>query len=179
VSNWVRLLIITGSMGAGKTTVMSEASDLLARRGLVHAALDFDGLAIGHFPAHTHVNPRQLAIANLDSIWRNALDAAATALLLAAAVESRTELGQLRSVLRPHDLVVCRLRAPVATMQDRLRVREPGILQSDFLRRASDLEAVLDKASIEDFSLTNEHRSVTDVAHEMLVRAGWLDEDLR
>jgi hypothetical protein len=177
VSNQVRLLIITGSMGAGKTTAMSEASDLLAQRGLVHAALDFDGLAIGHFLAH--VNPRQLAIANLGSIWRNALDAGTTALLLAAAVESRTEFDQLRSVLRPHNVAVCRLRASVATMQDRLRVREPGILQSDFLRRASDLEAVLDKASIEDFSLTNEHRSVTDVAHEMLVRAGWLDEDPR
>src|SRR5688500_7102899 len=36
----VRVLVITGSMGAGKTTVMGEVSDLLAARGVRHAALD-------------------------------------------------------------------------------------------------------------------------------------------
>src|SRR5262249_32085062 len=43
-----RLLVITGSMGAGKTTVMAEAGDLLSARGVVHAAIDLDGLAIAH-----------------------------------------------------------------------------------------------------------------------------------
>jgi predicted ATP-binding protein involved in virulence len=38
------LLIITGTMGAGKTTVLGEASDILALRGIVHAAIDLDAL---------------------------------------------------------------------------------------------------------------------------------------
>ena len=38
------LLIVTGTMGAGKSTVLGEASDILAGRGLVHAAIDVDAL---------------------------------------------------------------------------------------------------------------------------------------
>ena len=36
------LLIISGSMGAGKTNVLSEASDLLSLAGIAHAAIDLD-----------------------------------------------------------------------------------------------------------------------------------------
>ena len=36
------LLIITGTMGAGKTTVLAEASDILTLRHVVHAAIDLD-----------------------------------------------------------------------------------------------------------------------------------------
>jgi len=174
VSTRVRLLIVTGSMGAGKTTALGEASDVLAQREFVHAALDFDGLALGRFPAN--MNRREMAIANLVSIWRNFREAGTTALLLAAAVETRTELDQLRSVVRPDETVCCRLRASIATMEARVRVREPGILQPHFVRRVRDLDAVLDAAAIEDFWVANEDRSVTEVAREMLVRAHWLED---
>ena len=33
----VPLLVISGSMGTGKTTVLSEASDLLSEAGIAHA----------------------------------------------------------------------------------------------------------------------------------------------
>ena len=36
------MLIIRGSMGAGKTSVLGEASDLLALRHITHAAIDLD-----------------------------------------------------------------------------------------------------------------------------------------
>src|SRR5690349_23304571 len=43
------VLVISGSMGAGKTTVLGEASDLLAASGIEHAAIDLDTLSIGLF----------------------------------------------------------------------------------------------------------------------------------
>ena len=46
----MRVIVITGSMGSGKTTVLGEASDLLTARGVVHAAIDGDALANGHLP---------------------------------------------------------------------------------------------------------------------------------
>ena len=42
------LLIITGSMGSGKTSVLGEASDLLAGRHVIHAAIDLDILGLTH-----------------------------------------------------------------------------------------------------------------------------------
>jgi adenylate kinase len=49
------LLIITGTMGAGKTTVLGEASDILALRQIPHAAIDWTA---------SHIfRPQPLAIA--------------------------------------------------------------------------------------------------------------------
>jgi hypothetical protein len=44
------LLIITGAMGAGKTSVLGEASDLLTRRHIAHAAIDVDALGLAYLP---------------------------------------------------------------------------------------------------------------------------------
>jgi hypothetical protein len=45
------LLIITGTMGAGKTSALGEASDILARRQIAHCAIDLDTFGIGYLPA--------------------------------------------------------------------------------------------------------------------------------
>jgi hypothetical protein len=44
------LLIISGTMGAGKTSVLGEASDILALQGIPHAAIDWDALGVAHLP---------------------------------------------------------------------------------------------------------------------------------
>jgi chloramphenicol 3-O-phosphotransferase len=46
------LLIITGSTGTGKTSVLAEASDILALP-FVHAAVDLDALGLAHLPSET------------------------------------------------------------------------------------------------------------------------------
>jgi len=40
------MLIITGTMGASKTAVLAEPSDLLSQRQIVHAAIDLHGLGL-------------------------------------------------------------------------------------------------------------------------------------
>ena len=72
------------------------------------------------------------------------------------------------------EIVVCRLTAALATMERRLRVREPGMNQAKLLARARELQQVLDAAQVEDFTVVNDDRSVTAVALEVLERAGWL-----
>src|SRR5262249_20790868 len=78
----VRLLLITGTRGAGKTTLMAEASDVLIERGIVHAAIDLDTLGIGLVPpARTaDADPRadgkprtleDLMYRNLAVVWQN------------------------------------------------------------------------------------------------------------
>jgi hypothetical protein len=47
------LLIITGAMGAGKTSVLGEASDILARRQITHSAVDVDALGLAYLPTAT------------------------------------------------------------------------------------------------------------------------------
>jgi hypothetical protein len=59
-------------------------------------------------------------------------------------------------------------------MQERVQGRELGTSQSSYVARVAELNSILNDAHLEDFSLLNENRPVTDVAHEMLVRAEWL-----
>jgi len=173
LSERVPVLIISGSMGAGKTTVLSEASDLLAEVGISHGAIDLDWLGVMHPPQGTH--GEQLALANLAAVWPQYKTAGARRLLLASVVEDRAELQHYKVALPGAEIVVCRLIASSVTMQDRLRVREPGLFQPKALARSMELDSILSKARIENFVVYNDAgRPITEVAREVLTKAGWL-----
>jgi hypothetical protein len=73
------------------------------------------------------------------------------------------------------DIVVCRLTAPIATMEHRVRMREPGLWQQKYVARVAQLDGVLDAAGVEDFSLANDGtRAISVVAEEIVKRPGWL-----
>ena len=95
-------------------------------------------------------------------------------LVLAQAMEDRQQLDRLRDAVPGAQIVVCRLTATIPTMQSRVRSREPGMFRQQFVNHAATLDAILDEADLEDFAVVNEERSATDVAEEMLSRAGWL-----
>lgn len=169
----VPLLIISGSMGAGKTTVLSEASDLLAQAGVPHAAIDLDWLSVMH-PQQGQYG-LELALANLRAVWPNYVAAGAARLIVANVVEHEHELDLYRTAVPGARPIVCRLTAPFALMHQRLRVREPGMFQHQALARSTELDGILERAAIERFTVDNgPGRHVTDVAHEMLTRVGWL-----
>jgi hypothetical protein len=171
VRSRVQVLVVSGSMGAGNTTVLAEASDLLTTADVLHAAIDLDGLALGHLP---DAASEDLSIRNLTVVWNNYAAAGITKLLLGEAVDTIALRERLRHAIPAAEIIVCRLRASLETMQQRIRLREPGMLQERFVARVAELERLLDAGGVEDFSINNDGRPVTDVAREMLVRAGWL-----
>lgn len=167
----MKLLVLSGSMGSGKTTVMAEASDILAARGIVHAAIDLDALGIAHLPDGP---PDDLQYRNLAAVSANYAAAGVERLLIAVALEDHAMLDRVRMAVPAAEVVVCRLEAPLETLQRRVRLREPGMLQEKLVARAAELEALLDRTRIEDFRVDNEDGSLTKAANEMLARAGWL-----
>jgi hypothetical protein len=171
----VNVIVISGSMGSGKTTVLGEASDVLSAASIPHAAIDLDSIATALLPVD---RSRELADRNLAALYANMTAAGITYLLLAEAVEDAPALDRLRAAMPRSSVIVCRLIASVPTMQERLRLREPGMLQAQFLARSAELELILQRAALEAFTVANDGRSVTDVAREMLQRAGWIS-DLR
>ena len=169
----VPLLIISGSIGAGKTTVLSEASDLLAQAGISHAAIDLDWLTVMH--PQQDLYGQHLAIANLAAVWPNYVAAGAERLIVARVVEHEHELDHYRIAVPGARTVVCRLAAPLTLMHDRLRVREPGMFQDQALARSTKLASILERMAIEDFTVDNgPGRQLGEVACEVLTRAGWL-----
>jgi len=173
VSEGVPVLIISGSMGAGKTTVLSEASDLLVESGIPHGAIDLDWLGVMHPPQGAH--GERLVFANLAAVWPHYRSAGARRLLVACAVEDRAELQHYRRAIPGAEIVVCRLTASGVALQDRLRVREPGLFQPKALARSAELDSILRKAGVENFVVDNDvGRQVTEVAREVLTGADWL-----
>lgn len=166
-----RVLVISGSMGAGKTTAMGEASDLLSARQIVHAAFDLDALGVVLLP---EAQSGALHYRNLAAIYDNCRAAGIDRFLIAAAIESGESLRDLTASLDQATISVCRLIASVDTMVERLRTREVGMRQREFLERSAVLNAILDAASVEDFRIVNDARNITSVAEEMLVRANWI-----
>ena len=168
------MLIITGTMGAGKTTVLGEASDLLALRHIGHAAIDLDALGLAYLPST--VTNDGVMYSNLQSICRNYASIGVTRFLVARAIEDRAELELFRSVVSASNTVVCRLVASIETMQQRVKMRESGVSQREYVARVANLNSTLDGSRLEDFVVTSEGRSVTEVAQEMLVKAKWISQ---
>jgi adenylylsulfate kinase-like enzyme len=166
------LLIITGTMGAGKTTVLGEASDILASRHIAHAAIDLDALGVAHLPSSAGNDG--VMYRNLQSVCENYAALGVTRILVARAVENRTELEVCRRTVSAANTVVCRLSANIETMQQRVGARELGMLQHQYIFRVAELDVILERARLEDFTINNENRSPTETAHEMLVTAGWI-----
>ncbi len=173
VAHNLKVLVLSGSMGSGKTTVLGEASDLLGAAEILHAAIDLDTLASGHLPAAASDD---LLIRNLAAVCNNYAAAGITRLLLSEVLDTAAKREQLRQTIPGAEIVVCRLRATLDTMQQRIRLREPGMLQEQFVARIAELEASLDAGRVEDFSVQNDGQSITMVAREVLVRAGWFSK---
>jgi hypothetical protein len=166
------LLIITGAMGAGKTSVMGEASDILTLHRVAHAAIDVDALGLASLP--TNSGNDEVMYANLRSVCVNYASFGVTRFLLARALESRSELDRYREIVLAANTVVCRLTANIETMERRVKERESGVSQREYVARVAKLNVILDRARLEDLSISTENRSATEVAREMLVRAGWI-----
>jgi hypothetical protein len=165
------LLIITGSMGAGKSAVLAEVSDILARRQIVHAAIDLDALGLAHLPSAAFCDG--VMYDNLRSICRNYASLGVQRFLLARAIEDNARLRLCRDIVPAENTVVCRLAASIETMERRVQMRDLGISQQESVARVAKLNVILDRAQLEDFAVTNEDRPLTEVALEVLVRAGW------
>jgi len=159
-------------MGAGKTTVLGEASDILALRHIAHAAIDVDVLGLAYLPSNASNDG--VMYRNLHSICKNYASIGVTRFLVARAMEDRADLELCRSAVSASNTVVCRLAASIETMQQRVKMRESGVSQREYVARVANLNLTLDAAQLEDFIVKSEGRSVTEVAEEMLVKAEWI-----
>ena len=156
------LLIITGTMGVGKTSVLGEASDILALRGIAHAAINLDALGLAHLPAAA--NNDGVMYRNLQSVCENYASLGVSRLLLARAIEDHAELELCKVAVPALNTIVCRLAASVETIEQRVNLRESGVLRRDYIARVAELNITLDRAKLENFTITNDNRRLTDVA---------------
>ncbi|WP_327411816.1 AAA family ATPase [Streptomyces sp. NBC_01233] len=169
-----RALLINGTVGVGKTTVAEAVGDLLAEAGTAHAVLDLDWLRQSWpAPPGDRFNFNML-LRNLRSIAGNYLDAGATRLVLAGVIEQQDERKQLADAVGV-DLTVCWLRAELPVIHQRLAHRHDG--EPEALRwhldRSAELDGILSRVAVDDFTVDSTTGSVPDVAASVIRAADW------
>jgi signal recognition particle GTPase len=169
----VRALLLTGTVGSGKTAVATEMGLLLEERELASAIVDLDWLGWVHLGAAFEGVERLIA-GNLAAIWPNLRSAGVRRLVLVRAIHRRDAVDGLRRALPDADLTVVRLSSFEATVKERLQRRDTGPVLEEHLRQAVVMAELMDRAALEDFKVANDGRPLREVATEILLRAGWV-----
>ncbi|CAA9287539.1 MAG: hypothetical protein AVDCRST_MAG48-243 [uncultured Friedmanniella sp.] len=169
-----RALLLTGTVGVGKTTTADAVGDRLRTLGVGHAVVDLDELrrcwpAPADDPFHT-----ALTLRNLTALSRAYRDAGAERLVLAGVCESRADRGRHAEALGV-PLQVVRLLASADVVAPRLHDRhlddQEGLAWH--LHRRGELDAVLDAADVADALVRVDGLGRAEVAEAVLEAAGW------
>ncbi|MFD9791438.1 hypothetical protein ACFWXK_10860 [Streptomyces sp. NPDC059070] len=170
-------LLITGTVGVGKTTAAELVGDLLADAGIPHAVLDLDGLCRAWPAPEDDPFQQRLLLANLRAVAVNHRAAGARHLVLAGVAENAGERNALQEALSL-PLRVCRLTAALDTVHTRLRHRHEGDYDpASFpwhLDRAGQLDLALDQAAFADDTLDTTQLTPEAVAATVAETTGWL-----
>lgn len=167
-------LLITGTVGAGKTSVAEALGDWLNEAEISNAVIDLDWLRRSWpSPPGDQFN-LAMTLRNLRSVAGNYLDSGTERLVLAGVVETAAQRELFREALEV-PMVVCRLLVDLPVLHARLVRRhenaEPALRWH--LDRAGELDAILDAARVEDFCVNVGEASPPEVADEVLRVAGW------
>jgi adenylylsulfate kinase len=166
-------LLLTGTIGSGKTAVAAEIGLLLEERRIPGAIVDLDWLGWVHLgPAFKGVDG--LIAENLAAVWPNLRSAGVRRLVLVRALYRREALEGLRRAVPEADLTVVRLVASGRTVEGRLRRRDTGRVLEEHLGETAKMAEAVEAAALEDFQVHNQGRPLSEVALEILRRAGWV-----
>lgn len=169
----VPMVIITGPVGVGKTTVAEALGNHLESSGTAYWLMDVDRL--------TDFAPRSpgdrfgsgLSAAGIASLWPVMRSAGVRVVILPRVVESRQEVERLRAAVPGAVSLMVRLRASLETLESRIRGRADGPQQVWDLQRTHELLPMMEASDPNDMVVDTEGRSPDEIAkviQGMLVR---------
>ena len=171
----IPLLLISGPIGVGKTSVGFEVSEVLIEQEIPHTFVDLDQLR------YTYPRPKddrfgnRLGLQNLRDVWRNGAAAGAQNLVIASVIETQSDVKEIEKTIPNAETMVCQLRAKEETLSARVRKREIGSGLDWHLRRAAELAEILSGERVpNDFELWTDGREVRAIAQEIYDRTHWV-----
>jgi hypothetical protein len=168
-----RGILLTGTMGSGKTVVAMELGERLEAAGHPYALVDLDWLGWVQPSPASALTQRSVLAENLRLIWPTFREAGVQRLVLARYVEDRPQLDEFRAALPGVELFVVRLVASLEVIERRLRARDSGAQRAEHLAETALFAARGEANALEDAVVENGERPLGEVAAEVLAAAGW------
>lgn len=169
----LQAILVTGTVGAGKTSVLTEIGDLLAAREEPYAIIDLDWLAWFRPAAGSGVTVGQALHENLRHVSATFRAAGVERLALARAVRHGDEVDAIREAIGVRELTVARLVASPAVVEERLRRRDAGAQLAEHLAEAASFARDAEEAGIGDFVIATDRLDAGAAAHAVLARSYW------
>lgn len=167
-----RAIVITGPVGAGKTTTMWALADLLEDHDMPVAAIDMDGLRWFHpRPADDQFGTR-VGLHHLRTMATTYGELGIFTLVLADVIETGTERHQ--EAMPGYDVIVVRLNVTIERLHDRLRQRETGVSYEWYENRAIELTDIMERNGIGDVVIEVDDETPQQLAQRIADRLGLL-----
>lgn len=168
------IIVVTGPVGVGKTSVAIAMADLLDEHDLAYAVIDMDWLCYcAPRPADDRFHER-LGYANLAAVWANYRAAGANRLILVDVVETHATIEAYQQAIPNAAIQVIQLNAPLATIQQRLEQRETGATLAWHQQRAAELLDHWQRNPIQAQIVETADLTPHEIAQKMLVQQGWI-----
>lgn len=169
-----RLLVVNGTVGAGKTTVAEVVADLLREWHVPYAWIDVDTLRHAYPTAADDPFGQAVALDHLQAMAGVLRRRGYRHVVLAEVIENRDDRELYERAFDGAELTVVRLDASQATRVARLDARERDPWRDWHLTRTVQLAGILETASVDDAVVDNDGaRPLREVAAEVLMVAGW------
>ena len=167
------VVVISGTVGSGKTTIATRLHDTLVQRGYASAVIDVDFLSEAEPRKPEDPYNSDLGIRNLASVWPNYREFGVEYMVLARVVEEADERAKYDAAFGVPVKIV-RLEVPSAVRIARLHKREsePQWLEWH-LNRTDELAAIMRERELEDFVVVNDERSPDDTVAEIISLLDW------
>ena len=169
----MRVIIITGPPGAGKTSTMWRLGEILTSRHISHAVIDVDYVR-NFFPAPEDdpFNSR-LAMKNVEAMAKNFRAAGARCLIFADVVEHPELAIGYGEAIPGSDVHVVRLDVPMEGLLARLEARESTETIEWYRNRARELQGIMEDRRIGNLVIDVGAHTVDEVAIEIAACLGY------
>lgn len=167
----IKVLLLAGRSGVGKSTVSYEISDQLRKHDVPHALIDGDNLDA------VYPKPESLDVTwiNLAAIWRNYRALGHDRMIYVNTMSVLDEQPIGRALGEAMETTGVLLTATDATVCERLGQREIGSALDRHLERSAAASAHLDATAPEwVHRVSTDGHSVQDIARSIVRLANWI-----
>lgn len=157
-------IVITGPVGAGKTTTAMALAELLEHRDISCAMVDMDQLRWFHPTPKGDPFGEAVGRKHIRAMAETYLEMGIPTLILADVIETMVGKQALADAIRGYELIVVRLNVGMERLHDRLRGRESERQVTWHLNRAQELQDIMTSNGVGDIVIDVEDETPEQVA---------------